>query len=162
MTVLLTLLCHSAFYRGREMEEIVTILQLFLQYSKHMQGERLSNDNCTDAAAACTSHPFFSLSSHSLLVWLPKKIPLKKPLICQEKKVHLHHTMLNVIGFHQLERFAALHRHLCNEPAASLSLTCTHNEHLQIPSSPFRKKRTALKCRQLPEFLEITQIQKLN
>lgn len=61
ITVLQTLLCHSAFYRGREMEEIVAILQLFLQYSKRMQGERLSNDNSTDAAAACISHPFFSL-----------------------------------------------------------------------------------------------------
>lgn len=59
MPVLHTLLCHSAFYRGREIEEIVTILQLSLQYSKHVQGERLSNDNSTDAAAACTSHPFF-------------------------------------------------------------------------------------------------------
>lgn len=29
MTVLQTLLCHSALYRAREMEEIVTILQLF-------------------------------------------------------------------------------------------------------------------------------------
>lgn len=55
------------------MEEIVSILQLSLQYSKHVQGERLSNDNSTDAAAACTSHSFSSLSLHSLLVWLPKK-----------------------------------------------------------------------------------------
>jgi len=52
----------------REREEIVIILQLPLQYSKHVQGERLSNDSSTAAAAACTSHPLFSLRSRSLLV----------------------------------------------------------------------------------------------
>lgn len=64
------------------MEEIVAILQLFLQYSKRMQGERLSNDNSTDAAAACISHPFFSL-----LVWLPKKSLLKNLSLAKKRKL---------------------------------------------------------------------------
>lgn len=52
----------TQYFQGkkREREENI-ILQLPLQDSKCMQGERLSNDGST--AAACASHPLFSLHS---------------------------------------------------------------------------------------------------
>lgn len=52
----------------RERGKIVIILQLPLQYCKHVQGERLSNNTSTAAAATCASHPLFSLCSCTLVV----------------------------------------------------------------------------------------------
>lgn len=74
---------------------------IILQYSKHVQGERLSNDKSTDAAA-CTSHPFFSLSSHSPLLWLRKK------------KSHLNIYVLETSHLPRNESWFALHNAECN------------------------------------------------
>lgn len=109
-------------WEEREKEEIVIILLLPLQYGKHVQGERMSNNSSTAAAAACAAHPLFSLHSHSLLIWLPKKSHLNNCV--QKKEADLHCATLDVIWFHQPERFPALHGHLREEPTVSPSHTC--------------------------------------